>query len=98
MGMALRCAIAFLICAVSVTAQEAPPAPAIEIRGVVLEVGTNLPVEGVEVTVDSLPKGPVAMSDLPRAAKTTTDSQGRFRIALDKLGTYLVRATKGGYI
>ena len=85
----MRSAIAFLVCALPAVARQATPPPPIEIRGVVLEVGTNLPVAEAEVTVDSVPKGV--------AAKTTTDAQGTFRITLDQLGTYHLRANKDGY-
>jgi protocatechuate 3,4-dioxygenase beta subunit len=93
----MRILIAISLLGVWAGAQEAPTTAPIEIRGVVLEAGTNQPVADAEVTVDSLPGRPIAMSDLPRVAKTATDSRGTFRITLDKFDTYVVRASKEGY-
>jgi hypothetical protein len=78
-------------------AQQTPPAPTIEIHGVVTEAGTNLPVADAEITVDSLAKHPADMPDVPRIAKVTTDLQGAFRVLLESTGNYLVRASKEGY-
>ena len=84
----MRILIAFLLCV---------PPPAIEVHGLVTEVGANSPVGDAEITVEAVPDHPVPTGDLKQVAKTTSDLQGAFRTVLDKPGTYFVRARKAGY-
>ena len=81
--------LASLFSAVAATAQTASPPPALEIHGVVVEGGANTPLDGAEVAVDILRAGHVT--------KITTDASGHFRVAIEKPGTYIVRASKEGY-
>jgi len=78
-------------------AQTAPAGPVPEIRGVVVEAGTNLPLADAQVTVITVSKTPAAFDDLPTAAKIATDAQGAFRVSLDRFGNYLVQVEKAGY-
>jgi hypothetical protein len=74
------------------------PTPSPEIRGVVVELGTNLAVPGAEVTLAVKGSGPINGGWEPQASKTVkADFDGSFTIRLDKPGTYRVDAKAEGY-
>jgi Carboxypeptidase regulatory-like domain len=83
----VRNTLVFILATVA-AAQVPPPAPTPEVHGVVRETGTNIPLEGVEVTVSTRAS---------EAGRATTDAQGAFRVGVNNLGTYFVRAGKEGY-
>ena len=75
-----------------------PPQP--EIRGVVLEPGTNQPVVDAEISLSVQTPGPVKINGGWKAdpsRKSRTDYSGAFRLPLDKPGPYRVEAKKPGY-
>ena len=84
----------------SVRAQPVPGAQA-EIRGTVLEPGTNQPVEGAKVSLFFLgPERPnirVGTGMLTAAGDTRTDASGAFVLHPGRLGYYSVTAGKDGY-
>jgi hypothetical protein len=93
---------AFLAVAVSAAGQSGAPAvpPRPEIRGVVLEPGSNQPVADAEIELSVQTGGPVKLNGgwkLEPGRKGRTDYSGAFRLALDKPGPYRVEAKKPGY-
>jgi len=75
-----------------------PPQP--EIRGVVLEPGTNQPVADAEISLSVQTPGPVKINGGWKAdpsRKSHTDYSGAFRMTLDEPGPYRVEANKPGY-
>ena len=93
---------AFLVVGFSAPQQNAgsPPPPQPEIRGVVLEPGTNQPVVDAEIELSVQTPGPVKLNggwkaDPSRTSRT--DYSGAFRLPLDKPGPYRVEAKKPGY-
>ena len=98
--------IAFLFVAVGLAfggpqqnAGTPPPSP--EIRGVVLEPGTNQPVVEAEVTLSVRGPGPIRINggwQRNDARKATTDHNGAFTLLLEKPGTYRVEAKKPPYV
>ena len=92
---------AFLAVAVSAAGQSGAPAvpPRPEIRGVVLEPGSNQPVADAEIELSVQTGGPVKLNGgwkLEPGRKGRTDYSGAFRLALDKPGPYRVEAKKPG--
>ena len=76
-----------------------PPSP--EIRGVVLEPGTNQPVVEAEVTLSVQGPGPIRINggwQRDDARKATTDHSGAFTLLLEKPGAYRVEAKRPGYV
>jgi hypothetical protein len=74
------------------------PAPSPEIRGMVVELGTNLAVPGAEVRLAVKGSGPINGGWEPQASRTVkTDFSGAFTIQLDKFGEYRVDAKAEGY-
>ena len=104
--MSNRLAVLFLsaFLAVGFTAPQqnagsAPPQQP-EIRGVVLEPGTNQPVVDAEIELSTQTPGPVKINGGWKAdpdRKSRTDFSGAFRMTLDKPGPYRVEAKKPGY-
>src|ERR1035441_5202988 len=77
-----------------------PPPQHPEIRGVVLEPGTNQPVVDAEIELSVQTPGPVKINGGWKAdpsRKSRTDFSGVFRLPLDKPGPYRVEAKKAGY-
>ncbi|MEI9811775.1 MAG: carboxypeptidase regulatory-like domain-containing protein [Acidobacteriota bacterium] len=64
-----------------------------EIRGRVLEAGTNHPLDDVKVTV-SKRGGPY---DVNRKPAAVTDAQGEFRFTTTEADSYIVQVAKAGY-
>ena len=78
--------------------QTPPPQP--EIRGVVLEAGTNQPVVDAEIELSVQTPGPVKINGGWKAdpsRKSRTDYSGAFSLPLDMPGPYRVEAKKPGY-
>lgn len=72
-----------------------------EIRGVVLEPGTNLPVVDAEISLFLQQPGPIRINggwERDDARKARTDNSGAFALPLEKQGPYRVEAKKPGYI
>jgi hypothetical protein len=98
-------AVAFLsaFLAVALSAPQnagSPPPQQPEIRGVVLEPGTNQPVVDAEIELSVQTPGPVKINGGWKAdpsRKSHTDFSGAFRLPLDKPGPYRVEAKKPGY-
>ena len=77
-----------------------PPPQHPEIRGVVLEPGTNQPVVDAEIELSVQTPGPVKINGGWKAdpsRKSRTDFSGAFRLPLDNPGPYRVEAKKAGY-
>jgi Carboxypeptidase regulatory-like domain len=93
--------LAFSAVAFGAAQQDSPtPPPQPEIRGVVLEPGTNQPVVDAEISLSVQAPGPVKINGGWKAdpsRKSRTDFSGAFRLPLDKPGPYRVEATKPGY-
>ncbi len=88
--------IAVALCAFPQSAGNPAPSPAI--RGMVVELGTNLAVPGAEVRLAVKGSGPINGGWEPQASRTVkTDFSGAFTIRLDKPGTYSVDARAEGY-
>ena len=94
----------FLLAACALWAQQqkagTPPVRS-EIRGAVLQSGTNLPVEDAEVLVFAQGPGPFRVNGgwkTDPVTKIKTDYRGRFTSSLDKPGPYRVSTKKEGYI
>jgi hypothetical protein len=94
---------AFLAVGFSAPQQNAgspPPPQQPEIRGVVLEPGTNQPVVDAEIELSVQTPGPVKLNGGWKAdpsRRSRTDFSGAFRLPLDKLGPYRVEAKRPGY-
>lgn len=74
--------------------------PRLEVRGFVLEVDTNQPVEGAEVRILSQAPGPVLINGgwkLDELIKTTTDATGTFSLSPSEAGTYRIQTKKEGF-
>src|ERR1035437_963034 len=93
---------AFLAVGFSAPQQNAGPPPPSqpEIRGVVLEPGTDQPVADAEISLSVQTPGPVKINGGWKAdpsRKSRTDFSGAFRMTLDEPGPYRVEANKPGY-
>lgn len=88
----MRSTFALILGTMAAWGQTAPPASPPEIRGTVVEGGTNLPIANAEITISIL-EG----YRLKEVTKTNTDTSGAFRVGIDKLREYSVRAEKPGY-
>jgi hypothetical protein len=95
------CAAAFTLALSAVAWQAASPPVSFEIRGKVLEPGTDQPVAGAEVTVQTRPggNGPRINGGWQAASgpKAIADASGAFRLALEKPGDYRVEAKLEGF-
>jgi hypothetical protein len=77
----------------------APPTQP-EIRGLVLEPGSNVTVADAEVLLFVQEPGPIKINGgwkTEPSSKSKTDSSGSFNFSLDKPGAYRVEAKKEGY-
>jgi hypothetical protein len=96
--------LAGLLAAVTLAAapQQNPGKPQqSEIRGVVLESGTDQPVAGADIELSVQDAGPVRInggwkSDAARKART--DITGSFVLSVSGAGSYRVEAKKAGYL
>lgn len=78
---------------------EAPRSEA-EVRGVVLETGTNQPVPDAEISISFALPGKDANRSVwkpDESKRARTDQRGAFTIRLEVLGSYRVEAKKAGY-
>ncbi len=101
-AQAASCLLALAAFAFGASPQETnPPAARPEIRGLVLEPGTNQPVTEAEISLYFLgaeaPRVRVGLGTLQAAGATQTDSTGAFSFPLDKVGYYAVAAKKENY-
>jgi len=78
------------------TSYATQSSPAIE--GVVLEAGTNRPLERVRVSLASMSDPRFVFGPLPTLGETTTDAQGRFRFEAVKPGRYRVIPALQGFV
>ncbi|HWQ55340.1 MAG TPA: carboxypeptidase-like regulatory domain-containing protein [Bryobacteraceae bacterium] len=88
-----------LLAGALVFGQKAPVHP--EIRGVVLEPGTNLPVEHAEILFFTQQPGPVKLNGgwkRDETRKTVTGNTGAFTLTVEKPGPYRVEARREGYV
>lgn len=86
------------IAALAVLGPLASLAPGQEVRGVVIEPGTNHPVADAEITVWKM--GPPVLGEPMKrdeVAKLTTDAQGAFVFKGSDFGEYVLIASKEGY-
>jgi hypothetical protein len=88
----MRSTFALILGTMAAWAQTAPPASPPEIRGTVVEGGTNVPIANAEITISILDG-----YRLKEVTKAITDASGSFRVRMDKLHEYFVRAGKPGY-
>ena len=87
---------AFLLAFLAVAFSASQP----EIRGVVLEPGSNVAVPDAEVLLFVQEPGPIKLNGgwkTEPSSKGKTDSAGSFSFSLDKPGVYRVEAKKTGY-
>jgi hypothetical protein len=93
--------LVFVAVAFSASQQNAgAPTAQPEIRGVVLEPGSNVAVPDAEVSLFVQEPGPIQINGGWKAepsSKSKTDSTGSFNFSLDKPGAYRVEAKKEGY-
>jgi hypothetical protein len=101
----LRCAISLLL-AVTVSSIRMPAQDGDaqtgsgEIRGVVVEIGTEQPIAGAGISVVLKQSGPELVDagwSLESSVKITTDAAGAFAIPMKLPGKYRVEAAKLGY-
>src|ERR1700756_836340 len=88
----MRSTFALILGTMAAWAQTAPPASPPEIRGTVVEGGTNVPIANAEITISILDG-----NRLKEVTKNVSDASGSFRVRLDKLHEYFVRAGKPWY-
>ena len=99
--MYLKTALPLLALITLATAQNAPPPPNPEIRGVVLDSGTKQALADAEISLSLRTPAPVMINGgwKPDASRTLkTDYRGAFTLPLDKPGDYRVEARKDGYV
>jgi hypothetical protein len=103
--MFLRTLAAFLLASLVVglgaPQQSSPtPPPQPQIRGVVLEPGTNQPVADAEILLFAQEPGPIRINGGWKAEpskKSRTDFSGSFTLSPDNPGPYRIEAKKPGY-
>jgi hypothetical protein len=76
----MRSALALFLGTTAALAQDAPVAALPEIRGIVVEGDTNVPVADAKVTISIL-EG----YSLKEITKASTDTRGVFQLRLEKL-------------
>jgi hypothetical protein len=89
------------VVALATAQQTAPPPPSPEVRGVVLDSGTNQPVADAQISVSVRTPGPVMINGGWKADDSQTlktDYRGAFTLRFAKLGEYRIEAQKDGYI
>lgn len=93
--------LAITLCSLDMPAQDGGSQTVSgEIRGVVLESGTEQPIIGADISVFVQQPGPLLVNGgwaLESSAKTMTDAAGAFAIQMELPGKYRVEATKLGY-
>src|SRR5436190_15153579 len=82
----MRSAFGLILGTLAALAQTAPPASLPEIRGTVVEGGTNGPVADAKITVSVLED-----YSLKEVTKITTDANGAFQVTTSKLGEFIIR-------
>ncbi|MEO8591693.1 MAG: carboxypeptidase-like regulatory domain-containing protein [Candidatus Solibacter sp.] len=95
-----RCARYLACLAAFVAFALAQSRNATEIRGVVLEAGSQQPVPDAEIALFVQAGGAIRINGgwkLDETRKAHTDFSGAFRLAVDKAGEYRVEAKKSGY-
>ena len=71
-----------------------------EIRGIVMEVGTTQPVTDANVHINKdapIQVGEFQMAHFDPVAELTTDGQGRFMLAVEEAGDYIIMVDKEGF-
>jgi Carboxypeptidase regulatory-like domain len=89
------------VIALAAAQQTVPPPPSPEIRGVVLDSGTNQPVADAQISLSVQTPGPVKINGGWKAddsRQLKTDYRGAFTLSFDRPGTYRVEAKKDGYL
>ena len=92
--------LVFVAVAMGAGQQNAATPAQPEIRGVVLEPGSNVAVPDAEVLLFVQEPGPIKLNGgwkTEPSSKGKTDSTGSFSFSLDKPGPYRVEAKKTGY-
>ncbi len=91
----MRLGLFVVLAAGLVRAQTVDP---LDVRGVVLEPGTNLPVVGAQVTLYEFGEDESRFVVRKVYATTGTDSRGTFQFHAERFGDYFLDAKKEGYI
>jgi len=73
--------------------RRAPPLGTGAIRGRVVRADTGEPLRRVQIRIDEW-----SAKDQSGPASTLTDAQGRYELTQLPAGTYLLKATRGGYV
>jgi hypothetical protein len=89
--------IATLILIAAGCAWTQAPDP-LDVRGVVLEPNTNLPVAGAQVTLYEFVEDETRLVIRKVYATTSTDARGAFQFHAARFGDYFVDAKKNGYL
>ena len=90
----------FAIPILAAVALAGQPPPTFEIRGVVVDAGTNQTVAGARIALSVQTPGPVKFNGAWQpddSRQCATDERGAFTLTLDKPGAYRVEAKKEGY-
>jgi hypothetical protein len=75
----------------------AQPGDPLDVRGVVTEPGTNLPVAGAQVTLYEFVEDATRLVVRSVYATTGTDSRGTFEFHAERFGDYFLEAKRDGY-
>lgn len=89
------------VVALATAQQKAPPPPSPEIRGVVLDSGTNQPLADAQISLSVRPPAAVMINGgwkADHSRNLKTDYRGAFTLSFDKPGAYRVEAQKDGYL
>jgi len=81
----------------ALTALAQPPAAVPEVRGTIVESGTNTPIPGVEVTISEFGPNAEKITVNKAVASTFTDAKGAYSLKPGHLGDFSILAKKEGY-